>query len=163
MMKDFFFFSSLTSFPPGDQQSSITSHPNDILCHPVISYSHPSLSNHITYYLISILSYSISTQSYPKPYHHRRQTDAQKTPHHPYKSIDEQSQSSLLIIQSQSAEIEPHTHRLVQLSVFMIQKLESLAQLTHLTESCMVLQMCSRALSMTGSLVGSCWCLNTGE
>lgn len=32
-------------------------------------------------------------------------------------------------------------------------------QSSHLTESCMVLQTWSRALRMTGSRVGSCWCL----
>lgn len=30
----------------------------------------------------------------------------------------------------------------------------------YLTESCMVLQMCSMALRMTGSLVSSTWCLH---
>lgn len=32
-------------------------------------------------------------------------------------------------------------------------------QAAYLTESCMVLQMCNMALRMTGSLVGSTWCL----
>lgn len=36
-------------------------------------------------------------------------------------------------------------------------------QSSYFTESCMVLQTWSRALRMTGSRVGSCWCLNTEQ
>lgn len=36
-------------------------------------------------------------------------------------------------------------------------------RIPYLTESCMVLQMCSMALRITGSLVSSTWCLKAGE
>lgn len=36
-------------------------------------------------------------------------------------------------------------------------------RIPYLTESCMVLQMCSMALRITGSLVSSTWCLKAGK
>lgn len=83
-------------------------------------------------------------------------TDAAETfprSHRPQEADDQQSQRSFLVLQSQSAgeqrraadtseELKPPERPRPN-------------QTTDLTESCMVLQMCSMALRMTGSLVSS--------
>lgn len=45
------------------------------------------------------------------------------------------------------------------LQIILVTQTRCHTQRPYLTESCMVLQMCIMALRMTGSLVGSTWCL----